>query len=75
MSQPTTSTPEHSVPLFNVSVRMRPNTSLESLEQRALHDVGMAPDKVAGLMRALRNGPQVMIGKEVTRARVFAISP
>ncbi len=62
-----------SVPKFNVVVSMPAGLTLEKLEKVGLEVVRMDPKKLAVLVNAFRNGPQVMVGKEVTRERVDAV--
>ena len=62
-----------SVPKFNVVVSMPSGLTLERMEPVGLEELRMDPKKVAGLVNAFRNGPQVMVGKEVTRERVEAV--
>ena len=62
-----------SAPKFNVVVSMPAGLTLEKMEKLGLEEVRMDPKKVAGLVHAFQNGPQVMVGKEVTRERVEAV--
>jgi hypothetical protein len=64
---------EAPVPTFNVVVTMPKSQTLEEMERLGIEVVGMDPKKVAGLAQAFRSGPQVMVGKGVTRERVDAV--
>lgn len=54
--------------LFDVTVTIPSNTKLEDIERR-LDVAGVAPDRAATLIKALRSVPTVKIGAGVTRER------
>lgn len=54
--------------LFDVTVTIPSNTKLEDIERR-LDVAGVAPDRAAALIKALRSVPTVKIGAGVTRER------
>jgi hypothetical protein len=59
---------EVDVPLFDVVVRLPSSTSLEQLQAQATA-AGIAPERVAALVNALRNVPYAKIGSGVPRER------
>jgi tetratricopeptide (TPR) repeat protein len=62
-------TVEAEVPLYDVVVRVLPGNNLEDVENMARDFAAISPERVEGLIRALRNAPQVKIGTNVTRER------
>lgn len=62
-------TVETEVPLFDVTVSVLPDNTLESVAKLARTEAGMSQERTDGLMRALQSSPKVKIGSKVTKER------
>ncbi len=68
MSDPD-STPEASIPLFDVVINVPPGARLTEIERLARDVAGIAPDRIERLMQVLKGSPQAKIGAGVTREK------
>ncbi len=55
--------------LFDIVVQLGTGTSLETVKDKAINEVGMDPLKVEALARALQSGPTARIGSAVPKSR------
>jgi rRNA maturation endonuclease Nob1/tetratricopeptide (TPR) repeat protein len=63
---------ETEVPVFDVVVSMPTGATLESVEGLARQFGELPPAKIEGLIKALKNGPQVKIGSHIPKERADA---
>jgi uncharacterized Zn finger protein (UPF0148 family) len=60
---------ESDIPLFDVFVELPTNRDVSAVDQRSLLESGLTSERLAALLKALRNSPKVKIGASVTRER------
>ena len=69
MQSPDSETIHSGVPLFDVVVTMPPTAKLETIQELAITQADMPPDRVERLIKVLRSSPHAKVGSAITLER------